>query len=357
MDMGSLNSSVFEDARRGVRWLVLPIALLLVSGCSAMGGPDKGFSLKDLSFNHFKAPWSDREPAYEKIAANLVNSLIQVPQLNPASKAVHVPESEREFDVELKAAFARSGFDINPVTDKADVLLVSSEIKKTVTETGRHRVFGVTMGDVSIVRAYAVVRGSTVPVTSQLIIGTEAQAIDVNDEIFGSPNRSLASVEFQIPGAEESVRVMPVSIEKAEPKLLAANSNDARKQNYFDLGQSNYGRVFDDYENVVRSVLIFPNDSLRLGETNKAVIEHYVSQMDPDTDVLSVIGCSLGPTNIKNGNSLLAIGRANRVKEAFLFSGLDHDQVLEEGCWSSESAEMALPTRGVVVTLMRQKKL
>ncbi|MDB4224576.1 hypothetical protein N9850_12460 [Granulosicoccus sp.] len=355
--MGSLNSSVLMGAQRSVRWLVLPITLLLVSGCSSIGGSEKGFSLKDLSFKNFKAPWSDREPAYEKIASNLVNSLIQVPQLNPASKAVHVPESAREFDVQLKAAFVRSGFDINPVSDNADVLLVSSEIKKTVTAAGRHRVFGVTMGDVSIVRAYAVVRGATVPVTSQLIMGTEAQAIDVNDDIFGSPDRSLASVEFQTPGAEENVRVMPVSIEKAEPKLLAANSNDARKQNYFDLGQSNYGGVFDEYENVVRSVLIFPNDSLRLGAANKAVIEQYVSQMDPDTDVLSVIGCSLGPTKIQNGNSLLAIGRANRVKEAFLFSGLDHDQVLEEGCWSSETAEMALPTRGVVVTLMRQKKL
>lgn len=40
-------------------------------------------------------------------------------------------------------------------------------------------------------------------------------------------------------------------------------------------------------------------------------------QMNPDTDVLSVIGCSLEPTAIQNGNSLLAIGRANRVKESF----------------------------------------
>ena len=357
MDMGSLNSSILMGARRSIRWSVLPIAVFLISGCSSMGGPDKDFSFKDLSFKNFKAPWSDRDPSYDKIAENLVNSLIQVPQLNPEIKAVHIPESAREFDVQLKAAFARSGFDLKPVSDNADVLLVSSEIKKTSTVAGRHRVFGVTMGEVSIVRAYAVVGGSTVPVTSQLIMGTEALAIDVNDEIFGSPDRSLASVEFQIPGAEENVRVMPVSIEKAEPKLLAANSNDARKQNYFDLGQSNYGGVFNEYENVVSSVLIFPNDSLRLGGTNKAVIEKYVSQMNPETDVLSVIGCSLGPTNIKNGNSLLAIGRANRVKEAFLFSGLDHDQVLEEGCWSSESAEMALPTRGVVVTLMRQKKL
>jgi hypothetical protein len=355
--MGSLNSSILESAGRGVRWSVLPIAMFLISGCSSIGGPDKGFSFKDLSFKNLLAPWSDRELAYDQIAENLVNSLVQVPQLSPGIIEIQVHESKNAFDVQLKAALTSSGFDIKPVSDNADVLLVSSEIKKRSTEAGRHRVFGVSIGKVSVARAYTVVDGSTVPVTSQLIIGTEAQAIELNDELFGRLNRSVASVEFQTAGSEENVRVMPVSFETAEPKLQAANTSDARKQKYFDLGQSNYGSVFDEYEDVVSTVLVFPNDSLRLGSSNKAIIEQYVSQMNPDTDVLSVIGCSLGPTHIKNGNSLLAIGRANRVKEAFLFSGLDHDQVLEEGCWAPGVAEMELPTRGVVVTLKRQKKL
>jgi len=113
--------------------------------------------------------------------------------------------------------------------------------------------------------------------------------------------------------------------------------------------------VFDDYEDVEQSVLIFPNDSLRLGDSNKQIIDQYVSSMNPETDVLSVIGCSIGATEIKNGNSLLALGRANRVKEAFLFSGLEHDLILEEGCWAPEAFNEALPHRGVIVTLKRQK--
>lgn len=355
--MGSLNSSILMSARRGVRLSVLPLTLFLVTGCSLNDGPGKNFSLKDFSFKGIKAPWSDREPAYDQIAANLVHSLVQVPQLNPGITAVQVSKTKNAFDTQLMAALASNGFDINQVSDTADGLLVTSEIKNTSTAAGKHRVFGVSIGEVSIARAYAVVDGSTVPVTSQLIMGTEAQAIEVNDELFGSPDRSLASVEFQTPGSENNVRVMPVSVQTAEPKLLAANSFDARKQNYFDIGQSNYGGVFNEYEDVESTVLIFPNDSLRLGVTNKAIIERYVAQMDPSTDVLSVLGCSLGPTNIKNGNSLLAIGRANRVKEAFLFSGLDHDQVLEEGCWAPALADMQLPTRGVVVTLKRYKNL
>lgn len=355
--MGSLNSSILVSARRSVPLSALAIALLLLSGCSTTDNSDKGFNLKTLSFKDLKAPWSYREPAYDQIAENLVNSLVQIPKLNPSITAVQIPASGSKFDSQLRAALVSNGFEIKPASDDAELLIVDSEIKQTSTIAGKHRVFEVSIGPVSIARAYAVVKGVTVPVTSQVITGAEAQAIEVNDDLFGTADSALASVEFQTPGSEENVRVMPVTVKIAEPKLLAANDGDARRQNYFEIGESNYGSVFNDYEDVASSVLIFPNDSLRLGGSNKAIIEQYVAKMDPDTDVLSVIGCSLGPTEIKNGNSLLAIGRANRVKEAFLFSGLEHDQVLEEGCWAPEIAEIALPTRGVVVTLKRQKKL
>lgn len=358
--MHSLKSSIPMSARRTARWTVLPLAMLLISGCGSMGGTDKGFSFKNL-LSSGDSPevgyeQNSSEVDYQQIAENLVHSLIQIPQLNPGIVAIEIPEAETEFDTQVRTALVSSGFKIGLASSSTDALLAGSEIKETSIPSGVHTAYGVSIGDVSIARAYEVVDGLTVPMSPQLIVGTEAQAIEVNDELFGPGDNSLASVEFQAPGSDENVRVMPVTFEKAQPKLLAANSNDVRQQNYFDIGQSNYGGVFDEYEDVISTVLIFPNDSLRLGGSNKAIIDQYVSQMDPDTDVLSVIGCSLGPTTIKNGNSLLAIGRANRVKEAFMFSGLDHDQVLEEGCWAPELVEMELPTRGVVVTLKRQKK-
>jgi len=346
--MCSVNSSTLVGARRGVKWFVLLFGVLVVSGCS----------LDSLGLKNLAAPWSDEELAYDKIAENLVNSLAQVPELNPGTTAVRVSDTENTFDVDLKRALTQYGFDIDPMSENANVLLVSSEHRKAFTVAGRHKVFSITMGKVSIARAYAVVDGSTAPVTSQLITGTQAQAIELNDELFGTPDTGLASVEFGTPGNGQNVRVMPISIKKAEPLLQAGTiDGDVRKQNFFETGESNYDGLFDEYEDVVSSVLIFPNDSLRLGDSNKAIIEQYVSKLNPETDVLSVLGCSLGTTKIANGNSLLAIGRANRVKEAFLFSGLAHDQVLEEGCWAPEFVDMELPSRGVVLTLKRRKKL
>ena len=117
--------------------------------------------------------------------------------------------------------------------------------------------------------------------------------------------------------------------------------------------ESNYVDVFTGYEDLEQSILVFPNDSLSLGDTNKLIIEQYVEMMDPATDILSVIGCSHGQTDINNGNSVLALGRAHRVKEALLFSGVEHDQVLDEGCWAPEAFD-AMPNRGVVLTLKRR---
>ncbi len=133
-----------------------------------------------------------------------------------------------------------------------------------------------------------------------------------------------------------------------------ARERSSVKANFYDTLVSHYDDVFTDYEDVDQSILVFPNDSLRLGDDNKLIIEQYVEAMNPETDLMSVIGCSHGNTEVSNGNSLLALGRANRVKEALLFSGLEHDKILEEGCWASETFDDVMPRRGVVLTLKRR---
>ena len=163
--------------------------------------------------------------------------------------------------------------------------------------------------------------------------------------------------------------VIDLTVAPAEPELSAASIAAAIsperqppgpralvRQNMYETRRSNYAPLFAEYEDLRQDTLIFPNDSLVLGEANKRLIADYARDLDPATDVLSVIGCSHGRTAIDNGNEVLAIGRANRVKEAFVFAGLDHDQVLEESCWAGTYHEV-FPKRGVVVTLKRQRGL
>lgn len=164
-------------------------------------------------------------------------------------------------------------------------------------------------------------------------------------------------------GQDLSTSNLISSLSQLSPELKSAlpeaesspQPRNAVKANFYETLESNYADVFEEYEDMDQSILVFPNDSLRLGDANKLIIEQYVEAMNPETDLMSVIGCSHGNTNVSNGNSLLALGRANRVKEALLFSGLEHDSILEEGCWASETFDDVMPRRGVVLTLKRRK--
>jgi len=124
-------------------------------------------------------------------------------------------------------------------------------------------------------------------------------------------------------------------------------------QNMAVIGESNYKASFGGYLNVDEQILTFDNDSLRLGETNKWHIQQAVQHFNPTSDKFSIVGCSLGPTKLKSGNEGLAIGRANRVKEALIFAGVPQGSILDEGCWATESIEK-MPSRGVVLVLKRK---
>ncbi|MFK7854297.1 MAG: hypothetical protein AB8B79_09305 [Granulosicoccus sp.] len=126
------------------------------------------------------------------------------------------------------------------------------------------------------------------------------------------------------------------------------------KQNVRDLGESNFASVFDDFGIVDEAILRFDNDSVRMGQGNKYRVQRFVEQFKVDSDVLSVIGCSNGPTSLAIGQEGLALGRAARVKEELLYAGVPEANILEEGCWAEDYFDNRMPRRGVVLTLKRR---
>ncbi len=344
--MGRFKSSVSAFPRfRQV--CLLSIVAVSLSACSAIG---------------LNAPWSHKRssaPDQKLIAENLVNSLAQFPHLNPLLATVQALKPSSSFDRNVEDELRERGYKIERVNSPEGLFRVSSEVKQANAETGDQTLYVLSIGQVSAERAYEVIADKTVPVSEQVIRGTRARKVSLNDDIFEVPESQYSEVAFKSydgPGIDDVL---------APPQLGAANGSwwsreqqqrSAVKKNIYETMISNYRDVFAGYVDVDQSILVFPNDSLRLGDVNKGIIERYVAEMDPDTDVLSVIGCSHGDTEINNGNSLLALGRANRVKEALMFSGLEHDQILDEGCWAPQLFDDVMPRRGVVLTLKRQKK-
>jgi len=134
---------------------------------------------------------------------------------------------------------------------------------------------------------------------------------------------------------------------------LPSGFETVSKLNVAVSGESNYENLLADKTDVVEEILIFGDDSYVLGPRNKEILGNMMGKFNPETDVVSVVGCSTGVTKIENGNAALAIGRANRVKEALLYSGIPHDKIFDEGCWSPVANSTPFPNRGVVVTVKR----
>lgn len=319
-------------------------------------------SLTACSSLPFKMPWSDPDPVdYALISENLVDAVAQYPRLNPLLATVQVPRPDNAFERHVHEEMRTRGYKVESVNAEEDGLAVVARVQSRGNDaTNAAPLYILSVGQTSVERRYQLVDGQTQPASQMIVRGADERVMVTNDEqVFPDTDALYRSVLFQ-PPAEPAALPEPVS---AAPEIAAANSVDEIapepgstliKQNLYDSRQSNYTSLFSDYEEVEKSVLVFPNDSLQLGDANKQIIERYVSEMDPSTDILSVIGCSHGNTAINNGNSLLAVGRANRVKEAFMFSGVDHDLVMEEGCWAPVLFE-EMPNRGVVLTLKRRK--
>lgn len=129
-----------------------------------------------------------------------------------------------------------------------------------------------------------------------------------------------------------------------------------RKRNLFDTDVSNYSDVYLDYKNILRDTLVFANDSLHLGIENKRLIASFLDTFNAETDIVSIVGCSHGKSALSGGNETLAKGRAERVKEELLISGVAVDAIFDEVCWSTEY-HATMPKRGVIITLKRKNTL
>jgi len=335
-------TTIMNMMRRSQRIALMSVLLVFASGCSSIG---------------IKAPWNNEpSPDYQLIAANLINSLSQFPHLSPLIATVQMTEPTTDFTRNVKTKLQAQGYKVETILHSEGVNQVRPEIKAMRGNAADQNLYVLNIGRVSAERAYATVAGNTVPVSEQVIRGVDERKVTLNDDIFETPDTGFTQVAFKPYNGPNIDDVLAPEASKSTPDGTPAKlSGSAIKANLYETLVSNYADVFEGFEDVDQSILIFPNDSLRLGDANKFIIEKYVESMNPETDILSVIGCSHGKTAINNGNSLLALGRANRVKEALLFSGLEHDRILDEGCWAPRTFDEVMPRRGVVLTLKRQK--
>ena len=327
--------------RRGRAAALAGIAALALQGCSV-------FAPRDA------APEVD----LDRIAQNLVYTLVQLPETNPLTTTVQVADPVTPFGEEVVALIREAGYGIQSVPDDRGRNYLRYRVQRTASEIGTETRYAVSIGEVGVERAYETVDGRLLPVSEQRVSGSASRGIDTNDDLFDPtgeaslPSAALFDDELAPALADAATGTLtPIEIERDAPPPDSFGSRV--KQNLYDGLSSNYAELFADYGDVDTVDISFPNDSMRLGHEQKRIIEGYAARLRPATDLLSVIGCSHGNTTITNGNSVLAIGRANRVKEALIYAGVPPEAVLDEGCWAS-GYHAVFPKRGVVLTLKRR---
>lgn len=176
--------------------------------------------------------------------------------------------------------------------------------------------------------------------------------------------RYVASLDLEGPGpvislvtpavVEQVARTASSGRRRAGPSAQALNANHVEINNLFYTGESNFVSALDDLERVGRRIIVFADDSMKLGEPNKLLIDEFIEKKVRGGDVISLVGCSNGPTALAIGNEGLALGRAARVTEALTARGIPRDRIYDEGCWAPVSAGEKFPGRGVVLELWRR---
>lgn len=319
--------------------------LLLLGGCSL------------LPRNSAPDATADRVDP-DLVAQDLVFVLAQIPSLHPDRTSIVIATPSNPYSARIQARLRDSGYRMNEL-GALDSLVADSGASGSAHQVVDRILLGsepnrisvsVAVSDSVVRRDYAYRSGETVPLTPVHVSGGDgvaSRAFALHPLLFPDAEGDMSRIVVDDMPRVSSAAV-PLGVQRPEFAVRV-------RENVFErAGRSNYAELFAAYENVREVTLVFDNDSMRLGEGNKAVIGEYVREMDPTTDVISVIGCSHGRSALANGNELLSIGRANRVKEAFVYAGIDHAAVLEEACWAPTTSGVGLPPRGVVLSLKRR---
>lgn len=358
--------------------VLLVLFTFLVSGCSYIPYLDRFHASAGVQDNTL-AIASDYERS-RLIALDLVNTLQQIPAVAPKSTRLFADQPINQFGRIFYSEMQDAGYDLRVGQESEDrrllyrIVLDSARAEPVSMGQGNEApalyTFYVAAANIKIKRQYRADSQGVWPVSSMYVHGADATQITLIDGLFErsrdttgvSTGRTTESLSQSASGSAQTISDSPVEAATSQQGIEVASLTSPsdwnevvtrNRQNVAETRQSNFSDVFSVYKTLREEQLIFPNDSLVMGNSNKRIAREVAANFNPDVDVISVVGCSLGQTNIDDGNARLANGRALRVKEELILAGIAADRVLEEGCWASEQYDQQLPSRGVLLTHKR----
>jgi len=342
-------------------WLVSLIALSLF-GCSTQKtAPPQIEPVQQRKI----ADKVEQKPNAEQIMVDdLLSAIVQL--FPPPVSTIQISAANNnELTLLVADTMAQSGFGIQKVTTDQGASLLTTETQ-TEEQSGNQspiKQIRIDIGQVSIGRSYSLTNDQTVQPSSPFKVFGSRAKIDLDATLFGAVpamtiTQYVAPIKLDEPLPLLSL-ITPEVVQSSasgntgEPELTSINSAKVEVTN-LHFGESAFDSVLDNHLLEDNLTVIFPNDSLTLGNENKLIIRQFMKRFVEQLDLVSVVGCSNGPTNAEIGNVGLALGRGERVTDELLSLGVPRENILDQGCWAP-SAGGKYPGRGVVLELWREK--
>ncbi len=354
--------------RRFVRYLIVVFSVGVVVGCSSLPSGKHANSIPENQEITVRTQ-TPMLTADNEMISDLMSAIIQIYPPTETTVQVSIAPSSKEYK-QVVQALALKGYGVKRVSsDQGSMLVVVDKTSEVAENNFTGSTIRIGIGPVSVGRSYEHDSANeTRPVSPFRLYGTRA-TIGVASTHFGAksmPNKLVSDAEYAAPDLLKE-RLPALSL--ITPELVrrvaentagsleftSLNSSQVEVNNLF-FADSTFESILDNYEPIEELVVIFPNDSIIMGSENRQLIRLFTETFVEESDVISVIGCSNGPTASELGNAGLALGRGERVTNEIIQTGVPRDKVLDEGCWASQGGVKGLPGRGVKLQLLRKKQ-
>lgn len=375
--------------------ILLLISMGLSSGCAVFTGreslqtPETAEISQSIEASQASDEFSRRDSAGDFsnssfVANDFLSVVVRVPDFVPGETRFSSALPRTRYGEILLETLRQAGFAI-VLGDAANVPALSYSIELPSEHSPDVHTFFVRLGTLELKRSYEIFGERIAPVSEMLMAGVDPAALrrlpaaqvvesDVEPSTFATtPQAESFLVESAalptpstVPSTVSSTVSSPVSLNSSSDDLGVQRVNELVNTdddwspldvNLYETGESVYEPMFADatrdYESISTQVLIFPNDSLVLGNENKDYLFDLAEQVRETEDIIRVVGCSHGNSQLANGNEKLAKGRAVRVREELLLAGVDDSAILHEACWANVHFDETFPRRGVVVIHLR----
>ena len=307
----------------------------------------------------------------DKAAAVIIDDLTAVlaQLMDPLDVTVQFRVPQTAYGRAVVDELRSRSFGMQRVSDDQGVrFLEYSESVSTGSDKAKQFEYKIALGSVSVERVYEFKKGRIFPHAPMVVRGSRSSAA-LETELFVESGSDLGythQIDYRERDMEE-IRVPRVSLVTGElvseiasstldlPEEVGINATNTETNNIYYTNESNFSKITRNYREIHRDIIMFADDSMRLGREGKKQVRDVMTRFDKDRDFINLIGCSQGVTKNALGNEGLALGRSKRVFEEFVALGAPRASLLDEGCWAPEASQARYPGRAVVVILKRRK--